>query len=196
MKTVKTLPEDFVQVFSADMKNNKKLALRLNLAAVVICLLIAVPMHFVVPVTELFSMERGLGMYILRFAVVVAANIAYIVIHELVHGRVMKICGAGKLNFGFNGIFAWAGCKDEYFSKGQYISVALGPLVLLGVLLAVGSGLCAVLAPEWFWVVYPVQIANVTGAVGDVYVSSRVLGLPSETLIHDNGLTMTAFARR
>ncbi len=191
MKVLQALPEGFVQVFAADMKNNKKLALWLNVVGGVIALAMAIPAHFIVSILTLFDMEAGFGMYCLRFGVFIAANVAYIVIHELTHGAAMKLCGCGKLNFGFNGLFAWAGCKTAYFTKKQYVFIALAPLVLWGIVL---TAVCVLVPREWFWVAYFVQIANVSGAVGDLYVSIKMPSLPRGTVVNDTGLGMTAWA--
>ena len=45
--------------------------------------------------------------------------------------------------------------------------------------------------PDWFWVLYLLQIGNVAGSAGDVYVTLRVLKMPGDTLIMDTGTRMT-----
>ena len=194
MKTLKELPENYELVFEADMKKNKKLVVWLNAAGAAAFVLLAVPMLFVVPVSSLFDMEQGIGRYFLRVAVMLLGYLLYIVLHELTHGAAMKLFGCGKLNFGFNGLFAWCGCKDSYFPKSDFVAVALAPLVVWGVILGVLSALCGAFWQPWFWVVYFIQIGNITGAAGDIYVSCKLFGLPEETLVNDNGLGMKTFA--
>ncbi|MGN1450775.1 MAG: DUF3267 domain-containing protein, partial [Eubacteriales bacterium] len=178
------------EIFALDLKKDKKMALAVNLLALAIMLAAGIPMNFVVPILTLFDMDSGVWLYFLRFAVMLAGIVAYIILHELVHGAAMKLFGAEKVHYGFNGIFAWAG-SDDYFDKKSYIAVALAPVVLWGAVLAV---ICALVPESWFWVVYLIQIANISGAAGDFYVTARLLRFPGDVRISDNGLGMRVYS--
>lgn len=67
MKAVENLPEGYCEIYAIDLQKDKKTALVVNLLAIVIVALLAVPMHFAVPIFSLFSMENGLLNYMIRF---------------------------------------------------------------------------------------------------------------------------------
>ena len=190
MKALHTLPENYRQIFSVDLQKDTKLALLINVFALLIAAVLVVPMHFYIPISTLFDMEKGLGAYILRFGVLLLALVAYMVLHELVHGITMKLCGTKKVRYGFTGLYAFAGSED-YYDKRSYIAIALAPVVVWGVVLAVVN---ALVSAEWFWVVYIIQIINISGAAGDMYVTAKFLTLPSDILVKDIGVSMTVYS--
>lgn len=192
MKAVAHLPEYYKEILRIDLQKDKKLALIVNILAIVIAVVLAVPAHFVVPIFSLFNMESGFGNYLLRFVVLLLAIVLYMVLHELVHGAVMKLCGTKKVKYGFTGMYAFAG-SDDYYDKKAYLIIALSPVVLWGILLAVWS--CFV-SPEWFWVIYLVQITNLSGAAGDLFVTVKFLKLPEDILVKDYGVSMVVYSRQ
>ena len=191
MKAVKNLPEGYREICTIDLQKNKKMALVVNLLAIVIAALLAIPMHYVVPISSLFSMENGMQSYMFRFVGMFVLLILYMVLHELVHGIAMKMCGTKKVKYGFTGIYAYA-TSNEFYDKKTYIFIALAPVVLWGIVLAVVNMFVSL---EWFWVVYLIQISNLSGAAGDLYVTVKFLRLPSDILIQDYGVGMTVFSK-
>ena len=191
MKTVETLPEGYREIYSVDLQKNKKVALLVNLLAIVIAVVLVVTMHFFVPISSLFDMQNGLGSYLIRFAALIVLMIVYMVLHELTHGIAMKICGTKKIKYGFTGLYAFAGSND-YYNKKAYIFIALAPIVLWGVVLAIINPFVPL---EWFWVVYMLQIINLSGAAGDLYVTVKFSGFPKDILIRDYGIGMTVFSK-
>ncbi|MBQ8751917.1 MAG: DUF3267 domain-containing protein [Clostridia bacterium] len=190
MKALHTLPENYRQIFSVDLQKDTKLALLINVFALLIAAVLVVPMHFYIPISTLFDMEKGLGAYILRFGVLLLALVAYMVLHELVHGITMKLCGTKKVRYGFTGLYAFAGSED-YYDKRSYIAIALAPVVVWGVVLAVVN---ALVSAEWFWVVYLIQIGNLSGAAGDLYVTVKFSKFPKDLLVQDSGVSMTVYS--
>ena len=191
MKAISVLPEGYKEVFTVDLQKNKKLALFVNLLAVVVSVIMVVPMCFYVPITTLFDLEHGFGPYIARFAVLLGGMLAYIILHELVHGITMKLCGTKKVKYGFTGLYAFAG-SDDYYDKKSYVTIALAPIVVWGIVLAVIN--CLV-PTTWFWVVYMLQVSNVSGAAGDMYVTVKFSKLPHDILVKDVGVGMTVYAK-
>ena len=120
----------------------------------------------------------------------IAGLLAYIPLHELVHGLCMKYFGAKKVHSGYAGVYAWAGSK-AYFGRKSYIVIALAPLVFWGLVLA---ALCIVAPAQWFWVFYLVQVTNVSGAAGDFYIAWKAARMPAGVLVQDTGLEMTFYA--
>lgn len=185
------LPEGYGESFRVDLQKNKKLALLVNGGALLIAAAMAVPALRLVPISSLFSMTQGFGMYVLRFVSLILGSILYIILHELTHGIFMKGFSRKKPSYGFTGLYAYAG-SDVYFSKTPYIIIALAPVVILGVVLLI---LNVLLPVEWFYVIYFIQMTNLSGAAGDIYVTVRFSRLPADILIQDTGVSMTVFTK-
>ena len=186
-----TLPEGYREILSVDLQQDKKLAFLINGAAVAAMLVLSEVGHLIVPLSVLVDSSLGLGPYLLRFGVLLAGLAAYIVLHELTHAAVMKAYGAKKLRFGYTGMYAYAGSLEDFFGKRAYRHIALAPLVLWAVIFGV---LCALVPRDWFWVIWILQIMNVAGAAGDVYVTLRFLRLPGDILVNDTGTSMTVYS--
>ena len=191
MKALQVLPEGYKEIFSVNLQKNKKTAVLINTVAVVIGLVMGISMHFHISIATLFDMEKGLGAYSLRFAALLILNLIYIILHELVHGITMKICGTKKVKYGFTGIYAFAGSSD-YYDKRNYIIIALAPVVLWGIVLGIIN---AFVPEDWFWVVYLIQIANISGAAGDMYVTAKFSKMPKDILVTDNGVEMKVYSK-
>ena len=103
----------------------------------------------------------------------------------------MKLCGTQKVKYGFKGSYAYAG-SDDYYSKGAYIFIALAPVVLWGVVLLATN---LFMPREWFWVVYFIQICNISGAAGDFFVTFKFSRMPSDILVKDYGVGMEVYSK-
>ena len=177
MKAHETLPEGYRELCSIDLQKNKKTMLLVNAAAIIIAVAMVVPACFYVPISALFDMENGFAGYIIRFASIAVLSVLYIVLHELVHGIAMKLCGTKKVKYGFTGMYAFAGSED-YYDKKAYVFIALNPFV----------------PAEWFWVVYLIQISNISGAAGDFFVTLKFSRFPKDILVRDYGVGMTVYS--
>lgn len=192
MKAFDKLPDGYKEIFSVDLQKDKKKAFLVNLLAIVIAIIFVVPMLFVVPISSLINMENGIGNYFIRFFVLLVSMILYMVLHELVHGMSMKLCGTKRVKYGFTGMYAFAGSGD-FYDKKSYIFIAMAPIVLWGIVLAVVN---LVVSVEWFWVIYLIQIINLSGAAGDLYVTVVFSRLPGDILIQDSGVGMKVFSKK
>lgn len=191
MKPQVSLPEGYGQQFHIDLMKDRKLLLTVNGLGLAIAIVCAVPALFLVPITALFDFSDGLGMYFLRFLVILVGMVVYIILHEAVHGVAMYHYSRVKPRFGFTGMYAYAG-SDVYFDKKSYLVIALAPVVLWGVVLGVVS---AWVPTSWFWVVHFIQLTNLSGAAGDIYVTWRFAKLPRDILVQDTGVAMTVYDR-
>ena len=189
---IRALPEDFVKLDEINLQRDRRTALVVNAAALVVMIAMGFGMNFAVPVSTLFDVENGAMPIIVRLLVMCAAYLAYIVLHELTHAAVMRLFGAGKLCFGFTGLYAYAGSRDDWFDKYSYRVIALAPLVVWGVILGLIQSLVDI---GWVWVVWFLQIGNVAGAAGDVYVVLRLMRHPADVWIRDTGYEMTVWGR-
>ncbi len=191
MKAISNLPKGYENIYTVNLQKDKKTSLFVNLFSILIGILMVVLMHFIIPVFLLFDMSEGLKNYLIRFAVLFVLAILYLILHELVHGIAMKICGTEKVKYGFVGLYAFAG-SDDYYDKRSYIFIALAPVVFLGIVLAVINPF---VPTEWFWVVYFIQVFNISGAAGDFFVTFKFLHFPKDILIKDSGLEMTVYSK-
>ena len=191
MKALNILPDGYGQIYEINLQKNKKKMLLVNGIALLISALMVVPMCFYIPITELFSFEKGILQYFIRFAALFGLSIVYMVLHELVHGITMKLCGTKKVKYGFTGLYAFAG-SDDYYDKKSYITIALAPVVLWGVVIAIIN---CFMPREWFWVVYFLQIMNISGAAGDMYVTFKFSKMPKDILVRDHGVGMKVYSK-
>ena len=85
----------------------------------------------------------------------------------------------------------WKG-SNWFYDKKRYLVIALSPVIIWGVVL---SALCVVIPRDFFWSVYFIQIMNISGAAGDLYVTYKMLRLPPDILVRDTGTSMEIFSR-
>ncbi len=185
------LPEGYTEAFTLNMQKNKKTALIINLAAVVLMAVMVVIGLQICPLSELFSFDDGTVTYWIRLISLLVGYIVYIILHELVHGITMKHYGSKQVKYGFTGMYAYAGSQD-YFTKKPYIVIALAPVVVWGIVLLI---LNFIVPMSWFWVVYFIQMGNVSGAAGDLYVTWKFSKLPKDILVKDTGVEMTVYSK-
>ncbi len=194
MKTQHELPSEYKEILHIDMQNDKKMMSKVTVISLIIAavmVIAAVPLHFLVsPVTSMFDMSAGFGPYFLRWGIFLAGMIVYMVLHELVHGITMKMYGTKKVKYGFTGMYAFAG-SDDYYGKKPYVVIALAPIVVWGIVLAVLNFIVPV---DYFWIIYFIQLINISGAAGDLYVTSAFSKLPDDILVLDCGTSMTVYS--
>ena len=189
MKAIGVLPEDYGEIYSLNLQKDKRTAIIVNLLALAIAAVMAVSMNFFVPVTSFFDMSGGIVRYFLRLAALIVLMVLYMVLHELVHGIAMKLCGTKRVKYGFTGLYAFAGSED-YYDKKSYIFIALAPIVLWGTVLAAVNFF---VPTEWFWIVYMIQLINISGAAGDLFAAVKFSRMPKNILIQDSGVSMRVF---
>ena len=191
MRKFENLPDDYREIYSIDLQKDKKMSVIVNGLAIVIAALLAIPMNFVVPFYTMFNLENGTKDMLIKYGVLIALMITYMILHEIVHGIAMRICGTKKVKYGFTGLYAFAGSEDFYDIK-SYIFIALAPVVLWGVILGVVNLFVPI---GWFWVVYLIQIVNLSGAAGDLFVTIKFSRLPKDILVQDYGVGMKVFSK-
>ena len=183
MKALGNLPEGYREIYAVDLQKNKKLSAAVNLLAIGIAAVLVVVMQCFVPITSLFDTEDDLRSYLIRMGALLVLMVVYMI--------AMKMCGTKKVKYGFTGLYAFAGSAD-FYDKRSYIFIALAPVVLWGVVLAVIN---AFVPAAWFWVVYFIQIINLSGAAGDLFVTVKFSRLPSDILVQDSGVGMKVYSR-
>lgn len=189
MKTVQVLPEGYKEVCSIDLQNNKKEAVAVNVIAGVIALAMYILMETRISFMAWVYEKIDKGQILPALAALVFGTVIYVILHEFTHGLTMKLMGGKQVKYGFTGMYAYAGSSEDYFPKRPYICIALAPVIMWGIIFAV----LQILLPEWTWVVWFLQMMNVGGAAGDIYVSARVARMPGTILVMDTGVSMTVY---
>lgn len=106
-----------------------------------------------------------------------------VVVHELVHGAVMRAQGM-RVTYGVAPVMGafYTSAFGQFQRREALVPVALAPLVVITL---VGLPLLALPYPAAVLATYVVLVVNAAGAVGDIYVIWRVARMPPGTLLYD-----------
>ena len=173
-----------------DLVKNKKEALLVNIYGIIIMVVMAVfiPLLIMGGIIE-FNLETTFPLF---FIVLLISLILYIPLHEIVHGIVLKNYTDEKLSFGWKLVYAYCGSKEAVVDRKEYYAVALAPLLVFSVVFIS----LMVLNPSLSFVWYVMEIMNVSGSVGDIYVSIKQRKEKSrDILITDSGTDMSFWSR-
>ena len=173
-----------------DLVKNKKEALLVNIYGIIIMVVMAVfiPLLIMGGIIE-FNLETTFPLF---FIVLLISLILYIPLHEIVHGIVLKKYTDEKLSFGWKLVYAYCGSKEAVVNRREYYAVALAPLLVFSVVFIS----LMVLNPSLSLVWYVMEIMNVSGSVGDIYVSIKLRKEKSrDILITDSGTDMSFWSR-
>jgi len=106
------------------------------------------------------------------------------VLHELAHGVTMRLFGAHpKYGFLWNLMAFYATSPGYAFPRGQYLIIALAPLVVLSLAAVVLMPLLS--GSAWVALIAITATLNATGAVGDLWVTVLVLRYPAYAYMVD-----------
>ena len=137
-----------------------------------------------------FSMEGyqiAIGIASMAVGIVV-----YIVAHEWVHGIAIRFITGQPADFGIELKKGMAyASSPAYFGKMEYSIIALAPVLFWGAVLWI---MLRDVSDSWFWYLYMIQIMNVSGAAGDLYVTWLTLKAPKGTIVKDSGTSMLFYA--
>lgn len=180
------LPESYELYDRLDLARDRKAIKLIVIWTLLIIVGMVVPMLFVHPVSHAFDMPASKILFCV--VAMIVGIIVYTLLHEGVHGMFIKLFTGENPTFGMEikkGM-AYAG-SGWFFKKVPYIIIALAPLTIWGIVLAL---FLKDVDESYFWFLYAVQIFNVTGSAGDIYVSCMIAGMPKEVLVCDSGIAM------
>ena len=189
MNCIQKLPENYEEALHVDLQKDKKTALKVNGLALLIYTMLFIPAFLIRPL----DLMNGVELDLVVTGVTIVAFFVYIVLHELTHGVVMKHYGGKEVNFGFTGIYAYAGSSKVYFSRNSYIVITLAPFVLWTVVFTI---LLLLFHKTLYWPLIFMQITHISGCAGDLYVYHLVRKLPDTLYVKDTGVEMTAYDRK
>lgn len=186
-KFEKELPQGYEADFTVDAEN-KKTAVLMNVAALVITAILIVASYFLIKPTDFLENFR-----VSRYFIVVGVLFVYIVLHELVHGIAYKLMTKQKLKFGITFSAAFCGVPDIYVYRKTALISLLAPLTVFSVLLILAAVL---LKNEWDKLYALILFSIHFGScAGDIY--DTVLYLfkfrDSSVLMRDTGPKQTFY---
>ncbi len=187
----KNLPDHFKVKETIDLQNNKRQFWIVNGLALLIGLVLFIVGCLIEDPIDVF-VKGGASTWeiVLLFLGLLVALVGYFVLHELTHGLFLYLFTKVRPKFGFVGWAAYCG-NDAFCDKPRYLVVALAPLVIWGILFGVGN----IFIPSgiWFWFFWCLQIVNISGASGDLFVACKIIRAPKGILVKDTGLAMTVY---
>ena len=199
MPATQTLPSNFHPIGTFDLKNNPQALLRLNILGFVLFAISAGVFWYALQAIRPNETQFGLTIgfsnltgIIQGFLAVIAVTAAMIVLHEAAHGLFFWLFTRSRPKFAFRGFYAYASAPTWYIPKGQYLVVALAPLVLLSLL---GVALMAILPAEGFTLLLLFLVSNASGAIGDLWVVGWLLRQPAPCYALDQGDAVTLYRK-
>jgi hypothetical protein len=183
------LPAGYREVRRVDLMRNRKEAVLVNLLALIITgAMVALGFVLCPPFSEMqIGIHTVIGMLLMMLGVIL-----YMVLHEIVHGVFMKGFSGVKPRYGFTGLYAYAG-SDALFARKQYLVIAFAPVVILGIVIAV---LTVAFYETAFWYLYIIQIVNISGAAGDLYVGALIARAKNDVMVRDAGTDMSFYSAK
>ena len=188
--STKTLPEGYAQSGEINLKKNKRLTILLNIAAFFVFII----SFFVLSIfggmfrsdTKNISGSITVGSMLILLGLVVVILIT----HELIHGFFFWVFTRSRPVFALHLLYAYAGAPTWYIPSRQYAFVALGPLVVIGVV----GFLFMLLAPvNWLLMIIFLVALNTGGATGDLLVFIRLLKISPSSFTNDTGDVVTFY---
>jgi hypothetical protein len=181
--TSESLPDGYQEVLYWRVTEKYSRVLLLNILGVILLVLfgvlyssLAVTLGKLPPgMIELGLPEIGLG---------ILAILLTLVLHELIHGLVMRIFGA-KPRYGvlWNQMMFYATSPGHAFRRNSYIVVALAPFILISSLVILGMWLLQ--GTAWVALLGVGGLFNASGAVGDMWITRIVLRYADSAYIMD-----------
>ena len=123
----KELPEEYKEVFHLDARNIK-FGIIFNAIALLVTIIVTV---IAIALLALGNVSISIGTNLLvAYIVLMVSMIAYIVLHELVHGIAYKSLTGEKLTFGLKWSGAVCGVPGIYVDRYTALIAVAAPLVL------------------------------------------------------------------
>ncbi len=184
------LPEGYEPVGVVDAKN-KKTVILMNVTNLVIVLAIILTGFFLIR-----PLAYPNGYSYVKLLVFLVSMIAYIVLHELVHGVAYKLTTGEKLTFGMTLSVAYCGVPNIYVYRKAAMIALLAPFAVFTVVFGL---LILFLTDPWsrFYTVMLFAI-HVGGCVGDLYDTILYLFKYRDptTLMRDTGPKQTFYLKK
>lgn len=129
-----------------------------------------------------FSLEGAA--LILGILLTIVLTFALMVVHEGIHGLVMKRYGAtpsyGAMMIGNVVPVFYCTAPGAMFTRRQFVGIALAPALVV----TIGSAVVIAFVPHGGWVVFPAAM-HLAGCIGDFGMTGIVARQPPGTMVED-----------
>lgn len=195
------LPEGYVQAKVVDAKS-KKVAIAFNVISLIIMAAIFVLLWLIVFGTQpIDGVVKQLVVTewwqtLARFAVFIAAYVAYVVLHEVTHGIAYKALTKQKLTFGMTLSVAYCGVPNIYVYRTCALVALLAPFVVFDIVFVFPIIFITDVA---FKLIFMAMFAmHVGGCVGDLYDTALYAFVfrDKTVLMRDTGPKQTFYVLR
>jgi len=180
----KTLPPGAFERMRLDLPNQPRLTIWLFAASLVLLVVFGILFlalaAWVHPGERIFAGPVSLA----YLAGVLAAYLAALVLHELIHGLFFWIITRDRPRFGIKGAYAYASAPHWYIRRNPFLVIGMAPFVLITL---GGILLIPVLNGTWLTMLLVALVTNASGAVGDLYTVGWLLAQRSEVWVQDAG---------
>ena len=159
-------------------------ALAVNLASVALLCIITPSLIWLTSVLQAMAVHAfALPLTLEDLLLGWGAMIATVGVHEAIHVVIIRVFGYHpSCGFMWRQLAAYAGAFGQWQLRRHALLITLAPLV---VITAVAIPLLGAAHRSLVVVGFSVLLANTSGVAGDLYVTWRLLWLPSQALIYD-----------
>jgi hypothetical protein len=197
IKPRRDLPTSYTEVWGLDLTKNHRAAVGLNIAAFPLFFVfgwsfVEIASFFRPGIANRLHFGQLASQPLLFFLIFFIVVVGLMVLHEAIHGAFFWAFTRSKPIFGLKLLFAYAGAPEWYIPRNQYAFIGLAPLLfitILGFLVILSAPLLA-----GQMALFGITM-NAAGAVGDLYVSGKVMCQSRDVLIQDTGVGFTMFAK-
>lgn len=136
--------------------------------------------QYYVSLIELLNSIKQMPLLILLIPLLI---FVYIMLHELIHGIMMKFFSGVSPQYGISGPFIFAK-SEAIFDKYAYILITLAPMLVLGIISVV---LSFIISGIGVWLTIFVWIINLYASRGDLQAIILLKDIPHTYRIKDDG---------
>ncbi|MCL4561998.1 MAG: DUF3267 domain-containing protein [Chloroflexi bacterium] len=183
---------DYRQVLHWTMKDKPAQVIWLQILAIMVFILLG--LAFSSLAIHLGKLPETVKFGLPEIGTTLAGIMATILLHELVHGLAMRLCGA-RPQYGllWKQLMFYATSPGYGFRRNSYLLVALAPLVGLSCLAVLGMFLLR--GTNWVALLALCATINGSGACGDMWLGSIVLRYPKSAYVVDEKDGIRVFMR-
>jgi hypothetical protein len=197
MRSTQLLPENYIESRTIDIKKDWRINVIFNLGALILLVAGGILFFRMIAllrpaemITVTSQLERGISLSLYTILLLIGLMVAYIVLHEALHGVFFWLYTRSKPEFAFRGYYAYAAAPDWFIPRNQYLVTALAPLVGITIM---GLIVIAAAPPALFLYAWFVLTMNISGAVGDILIVLWLLFKPTSSMIRDKGDAVTLY---
>lgn len=171
--------KDYIEFKSLDWEKIK-IPNILNISTFILIVISVLIGQNYVSLIELLDSIKQMPLLILLIPLLI---LVYIILHEFIHGILMKYYSGISPVYGFSGPFIFVR-SEAIFDKHAYIFITLAPMLFLGMISAV---LSFIVSGTWVWLTIFVWIINLYASRGDVQAIILLKDYSCTYGIKDNG---------